>query len=90
MKCTMTSFNVKGVDYCSMGHSCDENATCMNLNTKYTCKCNQGFQGDGITCEGNVLFKIYVTYNPCQYISSRTLPNDSVELSFYRYFIKFC
>ncbi|CAG9563346.1 unnamed protein product [Danaus chrysippus] len=40
-----------GVDYCSMGHSCDENATCMNLNTKYTCKCNQGFQGDGITCE---------------------------------------
>ncbi|CAH2063103.1 unnamed protein product, partial [Iphiclides podalirius] len=40
-----------GVDYCSMGHSCDENATCMNLNTKYTCKCNQGFRGDGITCE---------------------------------------
>ncbi|VVC89806.1 unnamed protein product [Leptidea sinapis] len=40
-----------GVDYCSMGHSCDENATCMNLNTKYTCKCNQGFQGDGLTCE---------------------------------------
>ncbi|PZC79072.1 hypothetical protein B5X24_HaOG216887 [Helicoverpa armigera] len=34
-----------------MGHSCDENATCMNLNTKYTCKCNQGFQGDGITCQ---------------------------------------
>nr|CAJ2313428.1 protein kinase C-binding protein NELL1-like [Metisa plana] len=40
-----------GVDYCSKGHSCDENATCMNLNTKYTCKCNQGFQGDGLTCE---------------------------------------
>ncbi|KAG6453544.1 hypothetical protein O3G_MSEX008217 [Manduca sexta] len=40
-----------GVDYCSMGHSCDENATCMNLNTKYTCKCNQGFQGDGLTCQ---------------------------------------
>ncbi|XP_063530580.1 protein kinase C-binding protein NELL1-like isoform X1 [Cydia strobilella] len=40
-----------GVDYCSMGHTCDENATCMNLNTKYTCKCNQGFEGDGITCE---------------------------------------
>ncbi|XP_050561369.1 protein kinase C-binding protein NELL1 isoform X1 [Spodoptera frugiperda] len=40
-----------GVDYCSMGHSCDENATCMNLNTKYTCKCNQGFQGDGLSCQ---------------------------------------
>ncbi|XP_037870870.1 protein kinase C-binding protein NELL1 isoform X2 [Bombyx mori] len=40
-----------GVDYCNMGHSCDENATCMNLNTKYTCKCNQGFQGDGLTCQ---------------------------------------
>lgn len=43
-----------GVDYCSMGHSCDENATCMNLNTKYTCKCNQGFQGDGLSCQGNI------------------------------------
>ncbi|XP_060800674.1 protein kinase C-binding protein NELL1 isoform X1 [Amyelois transitella] len=40
-----------GVDYCSMGHSCDENATCMNLNTKYTCTCNQGFRGDGLTCQ---------------------------------------
>lgn len=41
----------QGVDYCSLGHSCDENATCMNLNTKYACQCNQGFKGDGLTCE---------------------------------------
>lgn len=61
---------ISGVDYCSMGHSCDENAMCMNLNTKYTCKCNQGFQGDGITCEGRELvsyidtFRSYIkTYN---------------------------
>ncbi|KOB72761.1 Protein kinase C-binding protein NELL1 [Operophtera brumata] len=39
-----------GVDYCNRGHSCDENATCINMSTKYTCKCNQGFQGDGLTC----------------------------------------
>lgn len=56
-----------GVDYCSMGHSCDENATCMNLNTKYTCKCNQGFQGDGITCAGNILLSFIICYATVQY-----------------------
>ncbi|XP_077296655.1 protein kinase C-binding protein NELL2-like [Arctopsyche grandis] len=40
-----------GVDYCSLGHTCSENATCMNLITEYSCNCNQGFKGDGITCE---------------------------------------
>ncbi|XP_063701263.1 protein kinase C-binding protein NELL2-like [Culicoides brevitarsis] len=39
-----------GVDYCSKGHACHTNATCLNLNTKYTCACHPGFQGDGFNC----------------------------------------
>lgn len=42
----------KGVDYCSKGHACHTNATCLNLNTKYTCACHPGFQGDGFNCSG--------------------------------------
>lgn len=41
-----------GVDYCSKGHACHTNATCLNLNTKYTCTCRSGFHGDGYECSG--------------------------------------
>ncbi|XP_039446548.1 protein kinase C-binding protein NELL1-like isoform X3 [Culex pipiens pallens] len=40
----------QGVDYCSKGHACHTNATCLNLNTKYTCTCRSGFHGDGYEC----------------------------------------
>uniref|UniRef100_A0A182NQ32 Protein kinase C-binding protein NELL2 n=1 Tax=Anopheles dirus TaxID=7168 RepID=A0A182NQ32_9DIPT len=40
----------EGVDYCSKGHACHNNATCLNLNTKYTCTCRSGFHGDGYEC----------------------------------------
>ncbi|XP_050079509.1 protein kinase C-binding protein NELL1-like [Anopheles maculipalpis] len=40
----------QGVDYCSKGHACHNNATCLNLNTKYTCTCRSGFHGDGYQC----------------------------------------
>ncbi|XP_073996659.1 protein kinase C-binding protein NELL2a-like isoform X2 [Rhodnius prolixus] len=39
-----------GVDYCSLGHECHENATCLNLETRYACHCNNGFKGDGYNC----------------------------------------
>ncbi|GFO28254.1 protein kinase c-binding protein nell2, partial [Plakobranchus ocellatus] len=39
-----------GTDYCSMGHTCHVNATCINLKTKFACQCNKGFVGDGHTC----------------------------------------
>ncbi|KAK2169520.1 hypothetical protein LSH36_9g12031 [Paralvinella palmiformis] len=41
----------KGLDYCGKGHDCHQNATCYNLDTKYTCQCNDGFKGDGKTCQ---------------------------------------
>ncbi|KAF4524544.1 hypothetical protein B566_EDAN002818 [Ephemera danica] len=39
-----------GVDYCAKGHNCHANATCLNLQTTYSCRCIVGFQGDGHTC----------------------------------------
>ncbi|KFM74823.1 Protein kinase C-binding protein NELL1, partial [Stegodyphus mimosarum] len=40
-----------GVDFCSKGHDCHEDAKCINLRTQYMCQCNNGFQGDGTQCE---------------------------------------
>ncbi|KAA0200905.1 hypothetical protein HAZT_HAZT009071 [Hyalella azteca] len=41
-----------GVDYCAAGNTCHVNATCVNLQTSYTCHCKRGFQGDGRNCTG--------------------------------------
>ncbi|CAG0883451.1 unnamed protein product [Cyprideis torosa] len=41
-----------GVDYCSLGHNCHANATCINLKTTHICQCDPGFAGNGIHCEG--------------------------------------
>ncbi|XP_078000540.1 protein kinase C-binding protein NELL1-like [Glandiceps talaboti] len=40
----------RGVDYCTDGHDCHPNATCVSLETSHTCQCNAGFQGDGKEC----------------------------------------
>ncbi|KAK2188777.1 hypothetical protein NP493_123g07043 [Ridgeia piscesae] len=40
----------KGADFCKASNLCHENATCLNLRTKYVCQCKEGFIGDGTTC----------------------------------------
>lgn len=54
-------FEIPGVDYCSKGHACHTNATCLNLNTKYTCTCRSGFHGDGYDCSGKCLLIFIMT-----------------------------
>ena len=40
-------------DDCSLGtHICHFDAMCNNTIGSYTCICNEGFKGNGITCEG--------------------------------------
>lgn len=41
----------RGMDFCSQGHNCHVNATCINLSTKHICQCNNGYQGNGTTCD---------------------------------------
>ena len=44
------------IDDCETGdNNCDVNADCFNNDGSFTCKCKQGFSGDGIVCEGNLL-----------------------------------
>lgn len=48
-------FLLTGVDYCAKGHVCHANASCLNLQTTYTCHCDQGFEGDGRICTGMII-----------------------------------
>ncbi|XP_060566863.1 nidogen-1-like [Ruditapes philippinarum] len=40
------------VDECasSSSNNCDENAQCTNTNGSFTCACNTGYTGDGVSC----------------------------------------
>ena len=41
------------VDECKVGDdTCHVNAACNNTDGSYICSCNEGFTGDGITCQG--------------------------------------
>ncbi|KAI8482586.1 carbohydrate binding [Branchiostoma belcheri] len=40
------------IDQCTTGtdNNCDDDATCTNTDGSFTCSCNTGYTGDGVTC----------------------------------------
>lgn len=46
-------FAVEDFDECKDHQdNCGQHATCDNTAGSFACKCNDGFDGDGVTCEG--------------------------------------
>ena len=45
------------IDECETGtDNCDVNATCTNRVGNFTCTCNQGYHGDGVSCDGRLSY----------------------------------
>jgi len=40
-------------------NECDSNAVCNNTEGSYTCRCQNGYEGDGKSCAGNVVVVIF-------------------------------
>ena len=38
------------IDECKNQDTCNENAKCQNTDGSYTCSCNQGYYGNGVSC----------------------------------------
>ena len=58
------------IDECATGvANCAIAATCMNTDGNYTCSCNIGYTGDGITCTS----KLCILHCTTKFSSSNTL-----------------
>ena len=52
-------------DECTMGtDNCHANAECTNTPGSFTCACVEGYNGDGVNCQG-MLRKIIVEFKTC-------------------------
>ena len=49
--------NFSDINECASAdlNNCDENASCSNTDGSFSCTCNIGFTGDGVTCDGLLL-----------------------------------
>ena len=53
---------------CTLGtDNCDANAACADTEGSFTCTCNPGYEGDGVTCQSKntVCFNNYAYNHTC-------------------------
>lgn len=56
------------IDECAIDdENCDSDASCDNTPGNFTCNCNHGYFGDGITCMGEWTMQILRVYYWCWY-----------------------
>ena len=45
------------INECSLStHNCNANATCSNTIGGFSCSCNSGFSGNGVSCSGIFIY----------------------------------
>lgn len=63
---TIGCISIVDIDECTTNsHNCDENAACMNSMGSFTCQCNTGHSGDGMTCDGKIRFWFFIVDFHC-------------------------
>ena len=50
------------INECALGtDNCNANAACTDTEGSFTCSCNSGYQGDGVTCTSMIVFTLLKT-----------------------------
>ena len=68
------------MDEC-LSSPCDANAICQNTIGSFTCTCNAGFTGDGLSCTGKIKNRVNdTTFTSCHFYSIRLVRYHLVRL----------
>lgn len=59
---TKQNIALSDIDECATNaDNCNDNATCTNTGGSFTCTCNSGYYGDGVTCNSKFQIKHYIS-----------------------------
>ena len=55
---SISYFNHLDINECQNAtlNDCDANASCTNTKSSYSCMCNDGYTGNGTSCDGKLRF----------------------------------
>ena len=63
MKFELSYPNFLETDECTLGsHNCGINAECTNTNGSFSCACNAGYSGNGVTCNGRLNVDVIICF----------------------------
>ena len=81
--CNTETCNLKfptDIDECkTQTDDCDDNAGCTNTIGSYTCDCNNGYAGDGKSCNGKFFTSYYIKYT-CMIHSHRKKVTIKIQI----------
>ena len=76
------------VDECETGlHNCHDDAECTNTKHSFKCTCKSGYSGDGVNCEGSIIWSLngkdFIISHICYSMPKRIQSNGKVETCFH-------
>ena len=78
---TSTISSLADIDECTLNmNNCADDAACMDSDGSFTCTCDTGYIGDGVTCTGRSMFYVEKYVSLKQYHRVNVFGTDNIHV----------